>query len=407
MSSVVRTATIGTEPVDLATMKNILKTPPQVTTDDAYISGLIRAARQIAETITEAVLVRSTFVQYHDHFPTSRVRDRGYSNGMVGHPMENGFRRHGEITLRKTPLISVEKLIFIGTDGLEYTLNAGQDFVVDPARQPGRIRPIPFTIWPLTLHTPNAIAVHFTAGYAPNTEGIAGGQVAIAEPETKTPTLNQAWRPTTVQPQYSFLIDPTGNVEVQITAGTPSTGAAPNPPTWPAIGATVADGGCTWQNFGPIRGFWAPAAAFAGNCVIVDYNNNLQLLIVPALISQPAPPQQAIDGEVGINGSQQPPWSRIVGGTTLDNAITAWRCLGTYNPLGNQLLSVPQSPEQQAAYVIDRTLPDTVWVAITQLVTHWYFNREPVAPGSVSTVPLHVEALLATVSVPDYSTCDH
>lgn len=405
MSSLVRITADSAivEPVALADMKNFLRIPPAVTNDDALINGMIKAARIQAEVITEVSLVRAQFVQYMDHFPYWRIRDRGYFSGQLGHAYETHNQRRGEIKLKRGPLVSVQKLVFIGIDGDQYTLNPGQDFVVDPAHQPGRIRPIPYTVWPLTLPTENAVAITFTAGYAPNQIGIADGQTGIAEPETLNSVLSQPWKPTTAQPQYSFLIDSNGNVEVQTTAGNPSTGTGPTPPTWPAIGSTVVDGGCTWQNYGPVRGFWSPVTQFSGNCVIVDYNNNLQLLIVPTLISQPAPPEEDIDGEVGLNGIQQPVWATTIGNTTVDDGIVAWRCLGPYNALGNQLLSVPQSPEQQAAVVVDWTLPETVTIAIMQLVTHWHRNREPVTPSRPGTIPLHVESLLATVANPDYA----
>jgi hypothetical protein len=246
MSSVVRTAVIAAYPVLLADMKNFLRLPAAVITDDTLIASLIKAATVQAETITDSILVRSTFVQYMDKFPHWGMYDRGFDSNMHGHrrAFDEHHTKRGEIKIIRTPLISVQSLTYIGTDELPHTLTPGTDFLIDPAKQPGRIRPIPFTTWPLTQRTLNAIAIAFTAGYAP---------AATSEPET-------------------------------VTEGT-----------------------------------------------------------------------------------------------------------------------VPTPPEQQASYTVDWTLPPTVAIAIMQLVSHWYFNREPVTPGSVATVPLHVLDLLATVSVPDYA----
>lgn len=386
MSSIVRASTIGSEPVTLVDMKNFLKQPPNVSADDALITSLITAARQQAEVITECALIESTWVQYMDNFPLWRVRERGYNLGQAGHSSEHGHRHHGQIKLRRPPLRSVQSLVYIGADGNESTLNPGQDFVVDCAQQPGRIRPIPYTVWPLTLYTPNAVAISFTAGYRPTG----------SSPSTVSQDLTPSWQPNIATPQYNYLIDPNGNVEVQINSGSPSTGSAPNPPAWPAVGSTVTDGGCLWQNYGPLRGFWTPDTPYAGNWVILDKNSNLQLLLVPTLISQTSPP-------AGIAGAVTPSWQTTLGAITVDNGEQAWRCLGPYRALGNQSLSAPQAPAQQAAYTVDWALPSTVKIAIQQLVSHWYFNREPVVAGNAGTVPLHVESLLSSVTIRDYA----
>lgn len=255
MSSVIRTAVIGPEPVSVSDMKNFLKVPVNVTTDDALIKSLIKSARIQAEIISDAVIVRSSFVQYMDGFPH---RGHSYWSGGLGRgpvsAYDEHYTRYGEIKIKRTPLISITSTItYIGTDGNSHTLTPGTDFIVDSAKQPGRIRPVIGTAWPLTLRTPNAIAIPFTAGYAPNAAEVSQGATPVSEPET------------------------------------------------------------------------------------------------------------------------------IVEGT------------------------IPSPPDQQASYTVDWTLPETVPVAIMQLVSHWYFNREPVVAGSANPIPLHVLDLLATISVPDYA----
>jgi hypothetical protein len=169
-------------------------------------------------------------------------------------PFDGHHARYGDIKIKRPPLISITNpLTYIGTDGSPHTLTPGTDFIVDCAKQPGRIRPVPFTAWPLTLRTPNAIAIPFTAGYAPNAAEVSQGATPVSEPET------------------------------------------------------------------------------------------------------------------------------VVEGT------------------------IPTPPDQQASYTVDWTLPETAPLAIMQLVSHWYFNREPVVAGSANNIPLHVLDLLATVSVPDYA----
>jgi hypothetical protein len=411
MNSLVRTNTIAAteEPVTLAAMKNWLKVPASVVNDDADITDLISEARMQAELLSNCALVRSTFVQYLDHFPAWGGREFDYygsnpgggsgSGGYGGIGYDRHQKWHGEITVKRPPLVSVKGIVFIGTDGRPYTLNPGQDFVVDIASKPGRIRPVPYTIWPLTLHVPAAIAISFTAGYAPNSDSVSGA--TTAEPETETESINPSWQPSIATKQYSYLIDPNSNVEVQMNAGTPSTASGDNPPAWPtAIGGTVSDGGCLWQNCGPIRGFWAPGVPYSGlnAYVINDFNSNLQLLNVASLISQNIVPYSS-----QVVGMEPLPWSQTVGGLTTDNGLTgAWRCLGAYNALGDTGLALPNSPEQQAAVTIDLTLPKTVNRFVKALVTHWYYNREPVVGGSVNKVPQHLEEMLGEVTIYDY-----
>jgi len=417
VNSVVRTSVISAEPVSLAAMKNWLKVPASVTADDGEIADLISEAREHCELLTNSALVRSTWVQYLDHFPGWGAREfnqygtgPGYGYGTSGHDgmgYDRHGRWHGEIKVKRPPLVSVSSIWYIGTDGRPYTLNPGQDFIVDVASPIGRIRPIPYTVWPLTLHVPAAIAIRFTSGYAPNSDGISAGQTQITEPETDTSALNPTWQPSTTYAQYAYQVDLNGNIWIQTTAPSgitqPDTSPSMRPPfEAQPIGATITgDGTAGWLNVGPLRGFWTPGTQYAGvqQWVILDFNSNLQLLNVAALISQtiPALSLQAV-------GTSPLPWSSVRGGLTPDNAIAnAWRCLGAYSSLGNTGLVQPNSPEQQAAVIVDRTLPRVVSRAIKALVTHWYYNREPLAAGSVAKVPMHVEEMLGSVTIHDFA----
>jgi hypothetical protein len=94
----------------------------------------------------------------------------------------------------------------------------------------------------------------------------------------------------------------------------------------------------------------------------------------------------------------------VLGGLTADNGVAgAWRCLGPYTAEGNTGLAVPNSPEQQAVTLVDRTLPKVVNRFIKALVMHWYYNREPVTQGGSSKVPLHLEDMLGAVTVHDFA----
>jgi hypothetical protein len=411
MNSIVRTGVVSAEPVSLASMKNWLRVPASVTNDDTDIGDMITEARQHCELLSNAALVRSTFVQYLDHFPGSSAREfnsfgSGLSSGR-GHDglgTDRNHRWHGEIKMKRPPLVSVESIWYIGTDGRPYTLNPGQDFIVDVASLPGRIRPIPYTVWPLTLHVPAAVAIRFTAGYAPNSDGVAAGQTAIAEPESATSALSATWQPATNYLQYAFQVDENGNIWIQTASPNGTTGAAATRPNFEAaaIGAAIAgDNTAAWLNVGPLRGFWTPGTPYAGQqqCVILDFNSNLQLLNVASLISQ------TISAfSLQLVGASPLPWSAALAGLTTDNGVAgAWRCLGPYIALGNTGLATPNSPEQQAAVLVDWTLPKTVSRAIKTLVLHWYRNREPVAAGTIAKVPFHFEDMLGAVTIHDFA----
>jgi hypothetical protein len=412
MNSVVRTSLISAEPVSLASMKNWLRIPATVTNDDADISDLITEARQQCELITNCALVRANYVQYLDHFPGHHMRESSYSPGGFAHigseyagfGTDRHHRWHGEIKVKRPPLVQVQSICFIGTDGRPYTLNPGQDFIVDVASQPGRIRPIPYTVWPLTLFVPAAVAIRFTAGYAPNADGISAGQTAIAEPEVETSALDPTWQPAQTVPQYAFQQDENGNFWIQTTSPSGVTGAEGTRPNFEAqaVGGTITgDGTANWLNVGPLRGFWTPGTAYAGlkQYVILDFNSNLQLLNVANLISQTIIPYS-----LQVVGTEPIAWATRTGGLTTDNGVAgAWICLGAYVGLGGQQLANPNSPEQQGAVLVDWTLPKTVNRAIKALAVHWYRNRAPVTGGSAKEVPLHIQDMLGGVTVQDFS----
>jgi hypothetical protein len=72
----------------------------------------------------------------------------------------------------------------------------------------------------------------------------------------------------------------------------------------------------------------------------------------------------------------------------------------TAAPDTHNVTSTP--PNQQPDSTIVLAIPQVARVAILMLVNHWYTNREPVAAGSVGTVPYHVDALLAGMTVLDF-----
>ena len=70
--------------------------------------------------------------------------------------------------------------------------------------------------------------------------------------------------------------------------------------------------------------------------------------------------------------------------------------------------NAPNPPQQVVSYTLDRTIPQTLVMAVRQLVVHWYQNRDAVitgagAGGKHETLPLHVQALLDSERFIDFA----
>lgn len=126
-----------TEPVTVGEAKSHLRV--DTTDDDAYILGLIKAAREKLEHDMRRAFVRQTWDLFLDCFPDV-------------------------ITMPLPPLLSVTSVKYLDTAGVEQTL-ATSEYVVDINSQPGRIVTAFGKSWPSTRDTINAVTVRFPAGY--------------------------------------------------------------------------------------------------------------------------------------------------------------------------------------------------------------------------------------------------
>lgn len=152
---------------------------------------------------------------------------------------------------------------------------------------------------------------------------------------------------------------------------------------------------------------WVALTEFFLGSQIVDANGNLQ--VVTAVT-------EGDEDKTSISGAAAPTWATGVGQTTTDSMLT-WTCSGAAPAAGFQVdadqdpprlfplaggvwpavLYVPNAVTIHfiAGYGNDGgSVPFTLKTAMQQLVTDWYFNREPVVAGAVSELPNHVKALL-------------
>jgi hypothetical protein len=63
----------------------------------------------------------------------------------------------------------------------------------------------------------------------------------------------------------------------------------------------------------------------------------------------------------------------------------------------------PTPPDQQTSYTYVTGIPQTLYIAILQLVQHWYENRGTVAGGAAVQIPHGIQALIDTNKVLDFS----
>ena len=213
MAYVVVSGAPEAELVSLADMKNYLRVE-DITEDDDLITGLIKAAREYAETYTGKSLVKKLYTQYLDSFPyfTDTVMSQ-----MAYPPSYYALPRYSTtlwnysqmIKLFYPPLILDNQLqiTYIGTDGAAHTLKPGQDFQADVATMPGRLFPLPGQNWPACMYAANAVAIQFTAGYeVKSTQEPPPETGAVTEPETESDSSNA---PNPPQQVTTYTVDRT------------------------------------------------------------------------------------------------------------------------------------------------------------------------------------------------------
>lgn len=129
------------EPVSLAEAKTHLRV--DIDDDDAYISGLIAAAREYLEGATRRAFLTQTWRLSLDAWPWPPA----------------------QIELPLPPLQAVNSIKYRDSDGTQTTVDSG-DYIVDTDSEPGRIVLDYGESWPSeTLYPANPIQIEFEAGY--------------------------------------------------------------------------------------------------------------------------------------------------------------------------------------------------------------------------------------------------
>lgn len=153
------------EPISLDEMKLHLRV--DITDDDALITSLISAARLYVENYTQRQLIAATWQLFLNEFPPlcnwwNYQSGVGYSGRLRRWTDDPYF---DSIRLGHAPLISVDSIRYVDTDGVTQTLSTSV-YTVDPNTEPARIMLAYGQSWPSTRAQLNAVTVTYKAGFA-------------------------------------------------------------------------------------------------------------------------------------------------------------------------------------------------------------------------------------------------
>lgn len=129
----------ASEPVTLTEAKTWLKV--EVDADDALITSLIQAAREMVENFTNRKLLPQTVTEKFDSFPSDNI------------------------VLSAAPLSAVTSVAYTDENGDSQTLSASK-YIVQDFALPAQISVAYSESWPTTRNEADAVTVTYTVGYA-------------------------------------------------------------------------------------------------------------------------------------------------------------------------------------------------------------------------------------------------
>ena len=158
-----RTVDPTAEPVTLAELRKQLGLTatgsPESHLDDAYVTGLGKAARQYVERVTGHPLMTQTWRMTLADFPPSRDR---------------------AIYLAKPPVQSVASVTYIDSTGTEQTWSSSE-YEVDTRGLAPRLKPLPGYSWPTTGDYLNAVTVTTVNGHAATSSPVTDAAENVPE----------------------------------------------------------------------------------------------------------------------------------------------------------------------------------------------------------------------------------
>ena len=163
----VEESTPATALVSVDDMKNWLGVPLCELGDDDQITGLIEGATQQAEKFTGRAFINRTVKSYFDYVPWLE------STGIMGTTTSQGqttVEGGRIISLRRSPLVSVERIAWHYIDGTTTDNWSTDNYLVDTTSQTvrGRVVIKETVSMPTDLREANALEIEYTAGYGAN-----------------------------------------------------------------------------------------------------------------------------------------------------------------------------------------------------------------------------------------------
>lgn len=154
----------ASQPVALADVKNYLRITG--TADDVMLTGMIDAATQFVENITNRRLITQTWDYFLDNFPYSRINDSIFAGGDYAEgKLSEVLVTAKYLTLPYFPVQSVTAFNTYADDNVA-VLNPSTNYFVDTVSEPGRVSLLTSGTWPTTILRPvNGIQVRFVCGY--------------------------------------------------------------------------------------------------------------------------------------------------------------------------------------------------------------------------------------------------
>jgi len=167
------------EPVSLAMAKLQLRVDAGDTSQDAYLSLLISAAREVAETQTARCYLFQSYTEYYDCFPghdLPRILLFGYAQMGYGNYRRKHRLHREHFELSRSSLRKLVQIQYTDLTGATQTLDPGQ-YVVNNRQDPAEIVRAPELLggvpWPHALREPNSVWIDYTVGASPLTASIA------------------------------------------------------------------------------------------------------------------------------------------------------------------------------------------------------------------------------------------
>lgn len=178
----------ASEPITLDQAKSQCRVELTFTDDDTYLTGLIMAARDRAEAMTNTAIMQRTVREFRNHFPHGfddlwRYTDGFYDGLIVSEQTRHRFDGSHHWELKVAPIVSVTQLQYVDQTGTTQTLAAQASQLTPPAtiqltsstfnavvnmvNSPAVVSPAPCNWWPCTQRgAPNSVWIDYTAGLA-------------------------------------------------------------------------------------------------------------------------------------------------------------------------------------------------------------------------------------------------